>query len=659
MSELHILVIDDNPSDRTLVIRELERSFGDCLRVTEIRNQDELTQALRQTDFDLVVTDYELRWSNGLEVLKASKAIAPDIPVVMFTNSGSEEVAVEAMKSGLDDYVIKSLNRYGRLAISVRRELEEADNKRKTAGLEERYQTLLNRLNVGSYRLTAEGELIEANSAFFRLLGVPIQDSTQLKLKPYFQPEIYSRLLAQLQQNGEMQEQEAQLQRADGSILWVRISKTLVSSGSTQIVDGLLEDVSDRKQAEQEREDLLRREQAARADAENANRIKDEFLAIVSHELRSPLNSILGWANLLQTRSMNPATMSKAFQTIERNARLQNKLIDDILDISRIVQGKLQLTFQPVYLPPVINAVVEDIRPAAEAKRIQINTQLDAQLAPVMGDPDRLQQVVGNLLSNAIKFTPEGGQVQVRLEPGKVEADRGTRATSLSIAYVKIIVSDTGQGIRTDFLPYVFDRFRQADSSHSRTQGGLGLGLAIVRSLVELHHGTVTAASRGEGQGATFTVELPTQPTRIESNDAPQLAARPTDLAGLRVLLVDDDADNRELIRFILEQCQAEVREAASAREAFDLLPSFQPQLLISDIGMPEENGYSLMRRIRAREAQQSRTEQISPVPAIALTAFAKIEDQQQALAAGFQRYLAKPIDPDVLMATVANLIPI
>lgn len=372
-------------------------------------------------------------------------------------------------------------------------------------------------------------------------------------------------------------------------------------------------------------------------EALEANRMKDEFLAIVSHELRTPLNTMLGWSQILRTRNLDEARTAKAIEIIERNAKLQGKLIEDLLDVSRIVQGKLQLNMHPVHLVPVINAAVEDVRPRAQSKAIQINLMLDPSVAQVMGDSARLQQIVWNLLTNAVKFTPHAGKISIRLEQVN--------------AYAQIEISDTGEGISADFLPYVFERFRQANNSKTRAQGGLGLGLAIVRSLVEMHNGTVYAVSEGEGKGATFTVQLPAQDFQQPPPTNEALTSDFPNLNGLQVLVVDDDADTRELITFILEQCEAQVTAAASPGEALAAIAQFQPDILISDISMPDEDGYSLIRRVRTLAADQGKQ-----IPAIALTALAKEDDQQEALSAGFQRYLAKPVNPSELVALVASI---
>jgi PAS domain S-box-containing protein len=389
---------------------------------------------------------------------------------------------------------------------------------------------------------------------------------------------------------------------------------------------------------------LYRTAEDARADAEAANRMKDQFLATLSHELRTPLNAILGWARILRGGQLGSTALAEGLETIERNSKVQAQLIEDLLDLSRIISGKLRLDVQSVNLVDVIEAAIAAVRPAADAKEIRIRSVLDSLASAVNGDPARIQQVVWNLLSNAVKFTPRGGQVQVLLE----------RVNS----HVEISVSDTGIGIKPDFLPYVFDRFRQADASTTRKHGGLGLGLSIVRQLVEMHGGTVRAKSAGEGKGATFSIALPValarpdaqrKPERVrDAHDAPLDRA---DLGGLRVLVVDDEADARELVRRILTGAHASVKIAASVEEALDAIRGDRPDVLLSDIGMPERDGFDLIRVVR-QEGIDGRQ-----MPAVALTAFARPEDRRRALLAGFQMHVAKPVDPDELVAVVATLV--
>ena len=1036
---LRILLIDDNPQDRLLAIRALEKEFP-TLQVQEVVKADDLTLVLETGQFDLVITDYQLRWSDGLSVLHSIKDRYPDCPVIMFTNSGTQEIAVEAMKAGLEDYVIKSPKHYIRLATAVHLAWEKAQTNRKVKGLENRLQGLLNQLNVGVFRQSLDGLLLEGNPAFFRLLGLNDQSDapTMRSLEPYFQPEDYAQLLNELKAHRQIQEREVQLQRADGNPIWVRLSQTLNTIEGQTIIDGLIEDISDRrqsereqtrlveelaskqrlleavlqqipaglivaeapsgrivlkneqvqkilhgsypvtervedytryqlfssdarpyapeqkplarsvrtgevvkaeeidclcddgirrtllvdsspirdaqggivaavvtfyditerkqaqeriqlyadvvknaqvglsvwqlqdlndpgsfrlltanpaaseligidlealngmtlaesfpalletqilldyvevvrtgqakdlgevrysdervaqgifslkafplpnhciglafenitqrkqveealrdalqklnfhfentplavierdrdfrvtrwskaaerifgwqaeevigqdwqgifvedveavqnsrarilsgeekqnicynrtytkngsvvdcewynsalfdeagnfvsvlslvldvtdrKQAEAERDRLLKLEQAARSAAESANRLKDEFLAVLSHELRSPLNPILGWVKLLRSRKMDESTQTRALETIERNATLQARLIEDLLDVSRIMRGKTSLNISSVNLASTIEAAIDTVRLSAQAKSIELQSRIDPMVGLISGDPNRLQQVIWNLLSNAIKFTPSGGRVTIRLER------KGTQA--------QIQVSDTGKGINADFLPHVFEYFRQADSSTTRTQGGLGLGLAIVRHLVELHGGIVTASSPGMEQGSTFTVTLPLkiQATAIAPSEPlgstqkmGETLDNPPAFRGFRILVVDDETDTRDFYTAVLEEHGAEVIAVASADEALEAISRQRPDVLISDIGMPVRDGYSLIRQVRASELEEG-----GMLPAIALTAYARDVDRQQAIAAGFQKHLSKPVEPNELVAVVAHLI--
>ncbi|MEH2339841.1 hybrid sensor histidine kinase/response regulator [Nostoc sp.] len=397
--------------------------------------------------------------------------------------------------------------------------------------------------------------------------------------------------------------------------------------------------------ARQAAEESARREQAARAvseaaqnAAEQANRLKDEFLAVLSHELRSPLNPILGWAKLLQTRKFDEAKTTYALATIERNAKLQSQLMEDLLDVSRILQNKLSLKISSVDLSAVIEVALDTVRLAAQAKSVKLKTILEPNVGQVLGDPSRLQQVVWNLLSNAVKFTPSEGQVEIRLE--RV----GTQA--------QIQVSDTGKGINPEFMPHVFDYFRQADNTTTRTFGGLGLGLAIVRQIVELHGGTVQAESEGDEKGATFTVLLPIKSVEPQTTEDKALPDASPNLQGVNVLVVDDEVDTRDLIVFILQQCGASVRAFASASQALNALAVEKPDILLSDIGMPEMDGYMLIRQIRSLPPEQG-----GEILAIALTAYAGEIDQQQILQAGFQKHLTKPIEPGKLAMVIASLV--
>ena len=398
-------------------------------------------------------------------------------------------------------------------------------------------------------------------------------------------------------------------------------------------------DLLDRRRSEIERERLLVSERTARTAAEQASRVKDEFLAIVSHELRSPLNPILGWAMLLQTGNLAPDETTEAVDIIAKNAKLQAELINDLLDISRILRGKLSLNVVPVDLVQTIQAAIETVRLAAEGKSIQIKTNLEPDIGRVSGDPNRLQQILWNLLSNAVKFTPSGGRVEVRLE--KLD----------SIA--RVTVSDTGKGIDPDFLPYVFNYFCQENGTATRKHGGLGLGLAIVNHLVQLHGGTIQADSAGLEQGATFTLKLPLALDSVAEEDNSSTKSA-SNLDGIGILLVEDNADTRDLIAFVLEQSGAKTIAVASARKALETLNHFQPDILLSDIGMPEMDGYRLMRQIRALPPERG-----GNIKAIALTAFAAEIDYQQAMSAGFQEHISKPIMPDKLIMAISSLLNI
>lgn len=393
----------------------------------------------------------------------------------------------------------------------------------------------------------------------------------------------------------------------------------------------------------QQRDAALER---ARDEAQAANRAKDEFLAVISHELRTPLTPVMGWARMLRGGQLDAAGVMRAGDVIERNVRAQAKLIEDLLDVSRIISGKQRLEVSTVDLLQVVAAVVETLQLAAEAKGVHIESIVDKQARSVAGDPNRLQQIIWNLVSNAIKFTPKGGRVRIELK----------RVAS----HIEIAVADTGEGIAAEFLPHVFDRFRQGDSTSTRTYGGLGLGLAIVRHLVELHGGQVRAASPGRGQGTTFTVQLPMSvfPPAVTPGQRPRhateaspLAASNLSLKGLRVLVVDDEPDTLETLRMILEQRGAKVHTAISAARALEDLESWLPEVLVSDIGMPRQDGYDLIRNIRALGPERG-----GHVPAVALTAYARDEDRAQILAAGFQMHIHKPAEPSELLAAIAGL---
>lgn len=818
---LRLLLIDDNEHDRALIVYKLKSEFPD-LQVEQVTKAEDFHQALSAGNFEFVITDYRVRWNDGVALLQDIKSRYPKCPVIMFTDSGTQEIAVEAMKAGLDDYIIKSAKHYVRLPVAVRSILQRLEQQeRAERALQEANQRCADILESITDAFCALDE--QFRFTYVNRKSEQILQKTQAELlgKNIWEeyPEAVGSVFYQKYHEAATTKLPVQFEAFCLHLdMWLEVRVYPREDGLTIYCH----DISDRKRSESEREQFLAREQAARAEAEaqerrstflaeasrllassldyrttltsvatiavptladwcfvdiieknltvfdnpiivafdpekealirelrerypppvdadfgapkvlrtgqpemvteipesfvlsiaqdaehlslmrqlnaqsymivpliagqrklgtmafvlgqperryqkadlvmatelaqraaiaidnarlyweawEANRIKDEFLAIVSHELRTPLNSMLGWAKLLRQGKLNQATAAKALETIERNAEVQKKLIEDILDVSRIVQGKIRLNLRPLHLIPVINAVSESIHPIAQAKAIQFQSLLDPNVAQVTGDADRLQQVLWNLLSNAVKFTPSGGRIEIRLE----------QVNSMA----QITVSDTGAGISADFLPYVFERFRQADRTSTRANGGLGLGLAIVRHLVEMHNGTVYATSDGEGLGATFTVQLPirteeqiVQPTNLDSVASGEFPS----LNGLRILVVDDNADTLGLINFILEQCQAQVTTVTSASEALAALSQFKPNLLISDIGMPGEDGYSLIQRIRTLPAELG-----GQIPAAALTAFAGESERNRALTAGFQMHISKPVEPAELVAAVVKL---
>ena len=495
----------------------------------------------------------------------------------------------------------------------------------------------------------ATGRLIAVNETFINLSGYSREEAigkTTAELGLWGKLRDREEELKAVREVGQVRNVEYVFKKRTGEELVGLLSAERIEIGGEPSALTVIQDITDRKRAEEAREQSLKREQAARAEAEAANRAKDEFLATVSHELRTPLNAILGWSHMLRTTKLNEATAARALETVERNAKSQAQLVEDILDVSRIITGKLRLDVRPMELQPVIESAIDSVRPAIEAKGLRLETVLDPRAGPVSGDPARLQQVVWNLLSNAVKFTEKGGQVQVRLE----------RANS----HAEITVSDTGCGIRTEFLPHVFDRFRQADGSSTRPHGGLGLGLAIVRHMVEMHGGAVEAFSPGEGRGARFTVKLPLMIAHKEFRHADRehpVAAtgarfeRPAILGGLRLLVVDDERDTRELLVLILTGFGAEVKTCESSSQALRLLAEWKPDVVVSDIEMPGEDGYAFIQQVRSLDSARARN-----TPAVALTAYARVEDRMRALAAGFQMHVAKPVEPGELAVVIASI---
>lgn len=503
--------------------------------------------------------------------------------------------------------------------------------------------SLLDTAPCGYLSLDNDGTILAANTTLEELLGYEpkelegrrVDEVLPAGARVFYQTHFFPLLKL----HGRAEEIYFALRSKSGETVPVLVSAEQKHRGGEIVNDCILMPIRQRSVYEEE---ILK----AKREAEAATRAKEEFLAVVSHELRTPLNAILGWSRLLRDGTLKAESVRRAVETIERNARSQAQLIEDILDYSRIISGKLRLDVQPVDLSNVLEAAIDVVRPAADAKGIRLQAVLGSAVGPISGDPDRLQQVMWNLLSNAVKFTPRGGRVQVRLE----------RINS----HAEISVCDTGQGIQPEFLPHVFERFRQADNTITRRHSGLGLGMAITRHIVELHGGTISVASGGENHGSTFTVVLPLMILHRPEpeagadqgleDDGGRLAELPS-LAGLHVLVVDDQQDGRELVAEVLSRSGARVTTAESASDAYEKLLRLRPNVLVSDIEMPNEDGYSLIGRVRALDEERG-----GAIPAIALTAHARFKDRLKALAAGYQMHVPKPVEPAELIVVIANL---
>ena len=523
-------------------------------------------------------------------------------------------------------------------------------------GADHPYRLMVENMLEGALTVNNEGIIVYCNDSFAEMVDKAVERVVGSSIHQYIVADDRPLFTSLFGMSGLNSKAEIRLQTKTMTPVVMSMSSPQVTGVVCLVVTDLTEQKrniellasqKNDKALNEQRESLLVREQALRIEAEKANRSKEEFLATVSHELRTPLNAVLGWATMLRRGKVDELTFTRAIESIERNAKSQAQLIEDLLDISRITSGKLRLDVKPVRLISIITAAIDSIEPAAVGKGIQLEMVLDPAADHIDGDASRLQQVIWNCLANAVKFTPSGGLIRVQLE----------RRDSLA----RIIISDTGAGISAEFLPHVFDRFQQADGALTRAHSGLGLGLAIARHLVEIHGGTIEAASQGLGSGATFTVTLPTttrankcelldgQPVASQERIIRDESALPN-LRGLRILTIDDEADTRDLVRTVLESCGADVVTAASAREGLDSLVRWNPHVLICDIGLPGEDGYSVIRKVRASEHSAG-------LPAIALTAYVRVEDRMRALEAGYQMFLPKPVEAAELRSTVARVV--
>lgn len=647
-SNTRILLVDDDEAKRYLIARLLRAEGFDVEEA--LTGRDALAAA--QSRPDLIVLDVKLPDMSGFDVcrrLKGERSTA-HIPVLhMSATLVESKHRIEGLDAGADAYLTDAVQPAEFLA-TIRALLRARRAEQALLESEQRFQSLVGSVEeYAVFTCDPQGTITSWNEGVERIFGY---DRECFIGKPcdviFASQEEAARDLEHARRDGKFM-YDRWHGRNDGTRFFASGILKAIRNDAGKLAGfvNIIRDETNRRMREEERAALLVSERVAREEAERANRLKDEFLATLSHELRTPLSAILGWTQLLQMSGLPLDQVEEGIRVIDRNARSQSRLIEDLLDVSRIISGNLRLSIERVHASPLIRAAVESLQTASDAKQISIDIACDDVDDAIIADPVRLQQIVSNLISNAIKFTPEHGRIDVGLT-----ARNGS---------VEITVRDNGRGIDPKFLPFVFDRFRQADATSSRAQSGLGLGLAIVRHLVELHGGKVTAESEGVGRGASFLVLLPragaagaaprvAAPGMVSLDIDPANETTP-DLRGLVVLIVDDDSDGRDLLKRLLTHCGAQVVAAGSAAEAVAAFNSLRPHIIVSDIGLPGEDGYSLIRRIHELNAGHP-----EPIRAIALTAFAQESDRDRALSSGFSQYLSKPIVPPDLLAAIARL---
>ncbi|NJN59914.1 MAG: response regulator, partial [Leptolyngbyaceae cyanobacterium SL_5_9] len=658
---VNILLVDDYPENLLALEAILDPLGGNLVKA---HSGEEALRCLLHQDFAVILLDVQMPGMDGFETatLIRTRERSRHTPIIFLTAfNTSENLVFRGYSLGAVDYLLKPIEAdilTSKVSVFIELFKKTEEVKRQSRQLaainaelresEERFRLLSACSPVGIFLTDINGSCTYTNPRLQAICDFTpsdgLGDGWLQSIHPEDRQQVINDWFTHTREVREYSD-EFRFQTRSGEIRWthVRSSPMFSSTGELMGHVGTVEDITGRKHAEAAHVQIIH-EQAARQQAEAANRMKDEFLAVLSHELRTPLNSMMGWARLLRTKKFDEETTARALETIERNARSQAQLIEDILDVSLIVRGKLRLNLCPINFVSVVEQAIDSVRPLAEAKTIHLETNLADSAISVCGDPNRLQQVVWNLLTNAIKFTPEQGRIGVELIRHE--------------AQTQLRVTDSGIGIKPDFLPHVFERFRQADGTTTRPHNGLGLGLAIVRHLVELHNGIVQAESEGEGQGASFTVQIPLLPSAEGQQDelpnsTANPAAKPSDaslppssllpspfLKGITVLVVDDEADTREVLSVMLSESGIEVSTAASVQEALKLLKSWQPKILVSDIGMPGEDGYSLIRQVRRLSPTEG-----GSIPAVALTAYSREEDRKQVLLAGFQMHVSKPVE--------------
>lgn len=648
--EQRVLMLPPTVKDGEVTRALLKAAGVECELVGEMA---ELVHALEGGAGALLLTEEALT-GKGVEALTAWLTAQPawsDLPVVVLMRGGmASEGGVKMLESWRNVTLlerpapIRSVVSAVKTAVrSRRRQYELRDQLVAIQEGERRFQAMANSIPQLAWMARSDGWIFWYNQRWHDYCGTTPEQMEGWGWQGVHDPSELPRVMARWKHavdHGEPWEDTFPLRRHDGEMRW-HLSRAMPfrdADGRITLWFGTNTDVTDARRLGQEQEQLWASERAAREEAERVSRMKDEFLATLSHELRTPLNAIFGWTQLLKT-APDTQTLAEGVAVIDRNVRVQTQLIEDLLDMSRIISGKIRLNLQPVELDLLISGALEGVRPAAEVKAIVLEKEVAPGAGTVNGDPGRLQQVLWNLLTNAIKFTPPGGRIAVR--------------AARALDHVELRVTDTGEGISPEFLPLMFQRFSQADASTTRKHGGLGLGLSIVKSLVEMHGGMVEAASPGQGQGATFVVRLPAgaappeaREAGIRANDGPRgMAGR--NLRGVKVLVVDDEADARDVVRRFLLACEAVPALAGSAAEAREVMARFKPDVILSDIGMPGQDGYAFMRAVR---------ESGITTPAVAVTAFARSEDRVKSLQAGFQTHLPKPVEPEELLAVIAGL---
>jgi PAS domain S-box-containing protein len=643
-----ILVVEDDAKMR----RVLELLLSGHWTVETAADARSAIEAVRQRPPDLVLTDLLLPGMDGYDFLRQLRAEAGTrtLPVIVISGLTEEADRLRALEAGANDYLIKPFSER-ELMVRVTTHLEMGFLRREAALRESEAQVraVLEGALDGVVGMDASGVVNDWNQQAEATFGYSREEAIGRRLGELIIPpdlrEQHERGLERYFETGEgpllNRRVEVEGQRKDGTRVPVELSITVVKGWGFYRFNAFVRDISDRRAVEAERTRLLE-------EAREANRMKDEFLAMLSHELRTPLSAIVGWAHMLRTGGLDEATVARAIETIDRNAKVQNQLIEDILDVSRIVAGKFHLDMRSIDLVRLVEAACDTVAPTAAAKGVELRPDLDPGVrpcCPAIGDPDRLQQVVWNLLTNAVKFTPKGGTVTVAVRRHDNPAE------------FEIAVRDTGNGIASDFLPHIFERFRQAGTG-ARRHGGLGLGLSIVRHIVESHGGNVVATSAGEGKGSEFTVRLPIVEAGAEAQRVPAIFSREQAgldeaprLDGVRVLVVEDEADARHLLAAVLQKRGAHVFMAASSAEALEVLERERPDVLLSDIALQDEDGYALIRKVRSLPQDRG-----GRIPAAALTGYGRLEDRMRALSAGFQLHAAKPVEPGELVAVVASL---